>query len=186
MKANLGKKFEQDIRTFAIKQGLWFLRIQDSDLSWMGGNSKFTNPSPCDCLIFDSATRTLFMIEQKSTIHKNITIQTSFEQNGGMIKYHQINALINGSMFDGIEGVLLLNYRELDDTEVIVDEYTYMMDIKDFTRFLEETGKKSINKNDVVNYGGILVPQRKSRKYFTYDVKTTIETYLKNKKERGE
>lgn len=184
MKPNLGKKFEQDIRAFAKKQGLWFMRIHDSDLSWAGGNTKFTNPNPCDCLIFDSDTRTLFMIEQKSTIHKNITIQTSPEQNGGMIKFQQINALSNNALFEGIEGVLLLNYREVNDTGEIIDEHTYFLDIKDFSNFLVETEKKSINRNDVEKYGGVLVPQRKSRKYFTYEVKMAIDNYLQIKKEK--
>ena len=177
MRPNLGKKFEQDIRAFAIKQGLWVLRIQDSDLSWAGGNSRFTNPNPCDCLIFESDTRTLFVVEEKSTIHKNITIQTEPGQ-AGMIKLHQINALANGATFDGIEGVFFLNFREVDDVGDILDEFTYIINIENFSRFLVETGKKSINKNDVVAYGGILIPQRKSRKYFTYDVKGGIENYL--------
>lgn len=185
MKANLGKKFEQDVRSFAIKQGLWVLRIQDSDLSWAGGNTKFTKTNPCDCLIFDSDTRTLFMIEQKSTIHKNITIQTDPEQNTGMIKYHQICGLANGALHEGIEGVFLFNYRDLDETEEIIDEHTYIMSIQDFSDFLVETGKKSINPKDVENYGGILIPQRKSRKYFTYDIKEGIRLYLERSKSSG-
>ena len=46
MKNNLGKVFEQNLQSYAKKDGIFCMRIQDSDLSFAGGNSKFTNPSP--------------------------------------------------------------------------------------------------------------------------------------------
>ena len=36
-------------------------------------------------------------------------------------------------------------------------EYTYGLMIEDFMRFLQENDKKSINKLDVVQYGGFIV-----------------------------
>lgn len=47
---------------------------------------------------------------------------------------------------------------------------TYFMDIKDFYRFLENCDKKSINRLDVVQYGGILIPSKKAIKRCYYDI----------------
>ena len=52
MKNNLGKVFEQNLQSYAKKDGIFCMRIQDSDLSFAGGNSKFTNPSLCDFIMF--------------------------------------------------------------------------------------------------------------------------------------
>ena len=51
MKSNLGKKFEQNFQKYAKDDDLFCMRIQDSDLSFCGGNSKFTKSSLCDFII---------------------------------------------------------------------------------------------------------------------------------------
>ena len=54
-------------------------------------------------------------------------------------------------------------------------EYTYGLMIEDFMRFLSESDKKSINKLDVVQYGGFIIEQKLLRKNYCYNVKKLLD-----------
>ena len=52
--------------------------------------------------------------------------------------------------------------------------------------FLCDTDKKSINKLDIVQYGGIKISQKLKRTQYTYDVKKMLEDIIKYNKENKE
>ena len=176
MKSNLGKKFEQNLQKYAKEDGLFCLRIQDSDLSYFGGNSKFTNRSLCDYIMFHKGH--LFAIECKSTKYKSFSIDLGQESKGNkMIQTHQIKNLVDSHIHDGVEGVFIFNFR-VEEEDNIIDEHTYILNIKEFSEFISSTKKTSINEKDIVEFGGIKCNQSKKRKYFTYEVKDLLDRYI--------
>lgn len=48
------------------------------------------------------------------------------------------------------------------------------MHITDFDKFISETTKVSINEKDVIKYCGILLPQKKKRVRYIYDITQII------------
>lgn len=176
MKSNLGKKFEQNLQKYAKEDGLFCLRIQDSDLSYFGGNSKFTKQSLCDYIMFHKGH--LFAIECKSTKYKSFSIDLGQESKGNkMIQTHQIKNLVDSHIHDGVEGVFIFNFR-VEEKDDIVDEHTYILNIKEFSEFISSTKKTSINEKDIIEFGGIKCNQSKKRKYFTYEVKDLLDRYI--------
>lgn len=184
MKNNLGKIFEQNLQKYAKQDGLFCLRIQDSDLSFCGGNSSFTKTSLCDYIMFYKGH--LFAVECKSTKYKSFSIDLGQESKGNkMIMKHQIKNLVDSHMHDGVEGVFIFNFRiEKDDS--ILDEHTYILNIKDFSECITTTKKTSINEQDIIDFGGIRCNQTKKRKYFTYEVKDLLDRYLNKQKNEAE
>ena len=171
---NDGKIFEKDWKDSAMKQGVFILRLNDSSLSWQHEKqSKFTLENPCDFIQFSSGI--LYALELKSTKYSSISIQTDVSENG-MIKMHQINSLSNFSLFDGVCAGFILNFR---DEEVEENNITYFLPIKNFNDFLVECGKKSINKKDIVSYGGILIEQNKKRTHYSYNVEKVLSDIAK-------
>ena len=53
-------------------------------------------------------------------------------------------------------------------------EFTYALNIEDFYRFLQDTEKKSINKLDVVQYGGCIIQQQQIRTHYCYNIKKLL------------
>ena len=176
MKSNLGKKFEQNLQKYAKDDGLFCMRIQDSDLSFCGGNSQFTKKSLCDFIMFYKGH--LFAIECKSTKYKSFSIDLGQESKGNkMIQTHQIKNLVDCHMHEGVEGVFIFNFR-IEKEDMLIDEHTYILNIKEFSNFITSTHKTSINEQDIIDFGGIRCKQEKKRKYFTYEVKDLFNKYL--------
>ena len=169
---NPGKIFERNFKEATLKQDIYIHRINDTDLSFVGGNSFFTPKSEADFILY---YKTLFLLECKSTGAKSISIQREKEKQG-MIKLDQIESLINASQFPNIEACFLLNFR--DDDNSFGMERTYLMNIEDFSTFLAIEDKSSINEKDINKYGGIQMLQEKKRKYYTYNTKELIDRYF--------
>lgn len=174
-KKNMGKQFERNFKEAVLKEGIYIHRINDSDLSFAGGNSKYTPKSEGDFLLY---YKTLFLIECKSTGAKSISIQR--EKDGqGMIKLDQIESLIRCNSFPNMEACFLLNFR--CDDEPLGQERTYILSIENFSEFLSISDKSSINEKDILAYGGIKMIQHRKRKYFTYETKELIDRYVEEK-----
>jgi hypothetical protein len=69
---NPGKQFERNFKEAVLKEDIYIHRINDSDLSFAGGNSSYTPKSEADFILY---YKTLFLIECKSTGAKSISIQ---------------------------------------------------------------------------------------------------------------
>lgn len=175
---NLGKKFEKNLKEAAKKEGIFFYRIADSTQSFGGGNSSFTHDSLADAFVFYEGT--LFALELKSTKFKSVTVErdNTAENSHKMIKKNQIKNLIECQSYDNVEACFIFNFRE-QDGDVILNEHTYIMNINDFSNFLESTDKMSINEKDILEFGGLPIESIKKKKWFTYKIKDGLENYLR-------
>ena len=167
--ANLGKKFENNFANSAKKQGIFTHRLKDTDLSYNGNSvSSYTPSNKCDFYFLGNikdGRGTLFGIECKSTGYTSIGIQRTPEEPEKMIKSKQIQSLIDLSLYEGIQAGFVLNYRD-DDCNL---DDTYYISIEDFSKFLNETKKKSINKTDC-ELRGIKIESQLKRKNYSYNI----------------
>lgn len=177
-KTSLGKKFEKNFGDSAKQDGIFTHRLKDTDLSYNGNSvSSFTPSNKCDYYFLGNVKDgrgTLFGVECKSTKYSSIGIQTSPEDPEKMIKYKQIQSLIELSMYEGIKSGFVLNFRD-DDTNM---EDTYYISIEDFSTFLNETHKKSINKADC-ELRGLYVESKLKRTNYKYNVKKMLEDIIR-------
>jgi len=158
---NQGKIFETNWRK-SIPDNVYYVRIKDSPSSFSqdSGSVRFTLNNPYDSFIFYNGR--LFPIELKSTQGTSISIQRDKSEKGKMIKLHQIEGLFKASLYDGIKAGFLFDFRS--------SEHTYWLDIVDFKRFIDSCEKKSINENDVINFGGVKINKRKKKIHYVYEV----------------
>lgn len=175
MSKNPGKKFEEDIKSSAMMENIFILRLNDSSLSWQHEKtSRFTAENPYDFIMFFKPN--LFCLELKSTGYSSMSIQRIPEEKNKMIKLHQINSLTQSSLKDGVYAGFILNFR---DDEDITNNDTYFLSIQNFNNFLVESDKKSINKLDVVQHGGIRLSQKIKRTRYIYDINKMIQDIIK-------
>ena len=158
---NYGKIFEKEFKDSAQKQGIWIMRINDCYIpaKEISANS-FVPQQPCDYIAHYNST--LYLLELKSTEKKYMTIER--DGNRGMIKKHQYEQMFQ-KIGEHERAMLVLQFER---------ENTYGLMIEDFMRFLSESDKKSINKLDVVQYGGIIIEQKQLRKNYCYNVKKLL------------
>lgn len=178
---NLGKKFEKNFKEAAKKEGIFFYRIPDSTQSFGGGNSSFTHDSLADAFAFYN--RILFALELKSTKYKSITIEreNTKENSHKMIKKNQIKNLIECQSYNDIEGCFIFNFRTQEGDEIL-DEHTYIININNFSNFLEQTDKMSISEKEVIEFGGVEIESVKKKKWFTYKIQDGLYNYLEQRK----
>ena len=144
----------------SIPNGCWFYRLRDNASSFAGGDkTRFTSSNICDCLILDDKTRTLFLVECKSTKGTSIALT--------MIRENQRKGLIEASQHCLVAG-LLTNFRnENNDTFfILIDDYINMVDNLD---------KKSFNIKDLINNGAIRVECEKKRSRWKYNIEKLIK-----------
>ena len=183
--SNKGKKFERNFKASAVNQEVLIVRLNDTDLSFMKSSkyigSRFTAENPCDFIVYDYPN--IFFLELKSTEYNAISIQRlPTDPKDKMIKAHQINSLVQLSQAYGAISGFVFNFRKKED----LDEDTYFMFIDDFSNFLVKTDKKSINKLDVVQYGGIKLDQKLKRTQYDYNIKKMVEDVKKEYDKRNE
>ena len=161
-----GRDFEHDIQKSCEKEGVFVWKIPDTFIPLKNINKECYAPKmPSDFIMHHDGT--LFFVECKSTIYNYITIEHDDKKR--QIASHQINSLTKFSQSDGVKCFLFLQFKR--DTE---DQMTYAIDINDFNRCLEMTGKKSINAMDVVQYGGEIIEQEKNRVHYNYKIKNVF------------
>jgi ribosome maturation protein Sdo1 len=62
-------------------------------------------------------------------------------------------------------------------------EDTYYMSIEDFSAFYNSSDKKSINKLDIVQNGGIIIDAKQRKKLYNYNVKKMLEDIVAQREE---
>ena len=161
MNKNYGRVFEREFKESAEKQGIWCMKIADTYVPAKEASpSAFIPQQPCDFVAHYDGT--LWLLELKSTEKKYMTIER--DGNRGMIKKHQYEQMFQ-KIGEHEKAMLVLQFER---------ENTYGLMIEDFMRFLQENDKKSINKLDVVQYGGIIIEQKLLRKNYCYNVKKLL------------
>ena len=162
MNQNYGKIFEKEFKESAQKQDIWIMRINDTYVKAKEIDSDaFIPQQPCDFVAHYNGT--LWLLELKSSQNKYISIER--DGSNGMIKQHQYEQMMK-HIGENERAMLVLQFER---------EYTYGLLIQDFMRFLSENGKKSINKLDVIQYGGFNVEQKLARTRYYYNVKKLLE-----------
>ena len=158
---NYGKIFEHEFKDSAQKQGKWIMRINDTYVPAKAiSEDSFIPQQPCDFIAHYDGI--LWLLELKRTEKKYMTIER--DGNRGMIKKHQYEQMFQ-KIGEHEKALLILQFER---------ENTYALKIEDFYRFLQDSTKKSINKLDVVQYGGIIIEQKLLRKNYCYNVKKLL------------
>ena len=175
-KGSQGKVFERQFRLSCERQGILCIRLNDSSTSFiMEKNARFTPDNPCDFITYYNGNY-LFPIECKNTSYNSFSIQREKGEKNKMIKLHQINSMVNFSLFNGVYPCFIFNFTPKEDG---VEEETYIMHISNFSEFLVKSDKHSINKLDIIQYGGIKVEQKLLRTNYLYNIKKSYEDIIK-------
>ena len=105
------KKFEADLKS-SIPDTCWLYRLRDNASSFANGtNTRFTSSNICDYILYDDITKTLYLIECKST--KGTSIPLS------MIRDNQIKGLKEAGKHKLVSGFLINFRNEKNDTYFI-------------------------------------------------------------------
>lgn len=155
---NEGKKFEADLKS-SIPDTCWLYRLRDNASSFANGtNTRFTSTNICDYILFDDITKTMFLIECKST--KGTSIPLS------MIRDNQIKGLKDAGNHMLVAG-FLINFRN-DKND------TYFISINNFSDMINDIKKKSFNIKDLETFGAIKIESTKKRTRYTYNIQKMV------------
>lgn len=156
---NEGKKFENDIKQ-SIPETCWIYRLRDNASSFSGGdNTRFTSSNICDFIMLHDPSKTLYLLELKST--KSTSIPLS------MIRQNQIDGLSEAGKHTLIAGIIINFRNEHNDT--------FFIHIKDFINMLNLTNKKSFNIKDLENRNAIRIYSNKKRTRYRYDIERFVK-----------
>ena len=168
MAKNTGKDFESQFKESALKSpNTYYYRIKDSGSSFNpteGTGLRFTPSNDYDCFIYRHPH--LFPLELKSGKGTSFSFQKNKKESGKNIKLNQIDGLTKASLTQGIHAGFVFNFSERDRT--------YWMNIVDFNRFYQTTTKKSINENDMLEFGCVLISQELKKVKFNYDIEKML------------
>jgi recombination protein U len=173
---NEGKVFEDSFRDSIDQSKIYYYRLRDpaSSFGEKQENLRFSITNDYDCFIYLEPN--FFPFELKSTQGTSFSIQSEEDKKNKktkMIKLNQIQGLTKTSQHKGIYAGFIFNFRDV--------EHTYWLNIKGFNKFNEGTEKKSINEKDVIEYGGLLVPQTLKKVRYKYDIDKMIEMIREGK-----
>lgn len=158
MAQNAGKLFELDIKS-SVPDRCWLYRLRDNASSFAGGaNTRFTSSNICDYILFDGKTKTLFLIECKST--KGTSVPLS------MIRENQIKGLIEAGKHCLVAG-LLINFRNANND-------TFFIRIDDYVAMVENIDKKSFNIKDLMENGAVRLDCEKKRSRWKYNIEKFV------------
>ena len=161
---NPGKKFEQNFAK-SVPDNVYYMRIKDSANSYShGAGSSFTSNNPFDCFMLYNGF--FLPMELKSSKENRFSVQTEDGKTGYDIKLHQIKSLTKAQQFDNVMAGFVLDFR---------CGKTYWISILDFNDCLAETGKKSINAQDVENHHGIIISKKIMKVNYKYDILGLLE-----------
>lgn len=159
MPKNKGKVFEEDIKS-SIPSTCWIYRLRDNASSFSNGtNTRFTSSNICDYILFDDLSKTLFLLELKST--KNTSIPLC------MIRKNQIKGLQEAGQHNLVAGFLFNFRNEKNDT--------FFMDINSFINMAGRAGKMSFNIKDLENNNAARIESIKKRTRYAYNIKSLVD-----------
>jgi penicillin-binding protein-related factor A (putative recombinase) len=174
-KKNEGKLFEEDMKSSAKDQNIFFYRVKDVPPTLLKPNARVSK-NDFDSFIYRKPN--LFPIEFKSTKAKSISFSES------IIKSHQIEALKEAVEYDGLIAGFIFNFREYENA-------TYFVHINDFLTYkhiaeneiTEHTYKSKINKSsiplDICKEIGVEVGNVKKVKRYRYYINKLLDELIK-------
>ena len=167
---NTGKVFEQNFKKSVDKSKIYFVRLKDSPSSFGQDSSKvrFTANNPYDNFCFYE--RTLFPLELKSTKSTSFSFQRDKKEKSKNIKLSQIEGLTEASKYNGVYAGFVFNFDKGE---------TVWMDIKDFNDFYNTTTKGSINYQDMMEYGCIIIEKHLLKVNYKYEITNLLDEIIK-------
>ena len=151
---NQGKKFEQDFKN-SVPGDVYYLRLHDSangfDVEEMKEhtNQRFAAKSPYDVILCKDGK--MMALELKSTGGSSVGNITSSQEK-------ELKKAGDKGVFAGF----VLNFRKT--------ERTYFVPIKEYMELKEETKKKSINEKDISRIPHVVLPGKKLKVNYRYDL----------------
>jgi penicillin-binding protein-related factor A (putative recombinase) len=161
---NEGKQFERDIISSAGSD-VYFKRINDPAQSF--GDTpglRFSPKNGYDFMAYQYPH--FFALELKSTKSTSIDFQRKGDKRQAMIKWSQIEALLEAGSHKGIISGLILNWRD--------NPKTMFVHVNDFFSFMNSTTKKSINRSDINSMPHVLLEQKLLKVHFRYNIQKFI------------
>lgn len=143
-----------------MPESCWIYKLRDNASSFANGtNTRFTSSNICDYILLDDTTKTLFLVECKSTNGTSIPLT--------MIRENQIEGLKNANKHNLVAG-LLVNFRnEKNDTYfILIDKYQNM---------INSLNKKSFNIHDLEKVGATRLESEKRRTRYRYNINKMIQ-----------
>ena len=164
--ASVGKQFEQAIKDSVPDDCLVYRLPDPASAFGQGNNLRFSKKNPFDFIIWNPATKTLFALELKTVAGKSISFERERSDNGTIHK-HQIDGLREWAKYGGVVAGFVIEFRE--------NETTVFLDIDMFDKLEKTLTKKSFNLGDLSELAYTIIPQKKLRTRYKYDL-----TYLLN------
>ncbi len=174
MSKNVGKRFEEDVK-FSVPDYCLLIRLPDPPHSFTKrSDTRFSIKNPCDYILFDGVSRTLFPIELKTTKYKSISFESidGDDQESRMVHKHQILGLLDMSKINGVTAGFLFNFRDEKNNM----ERTYFQDIKSFMDMIKNIDKHSFNELDLLTNNAMRIYGEKKRTRYRWD----FDSFLKN------
>lgn len=171
--SNSGKIFEDDFKSSIDKDRCLLIRLNDQPQSF-AKTAKFSLKPPCDFVLYDSLTKLFVPLELKTTKYRSMSYENINEEtpNNAMIHKHQLEKLLEFSMYNGVKSGLLLNFR----TEETNLQRTYYISIQNFLDMCQKINKKSVNEIDLLNVGNaIKVDGTKKRSRYSWDIDSLLD-----------
>lgn len=170
---NNGKIFEEAIKKSIEKiPDIYYYRLRDPASSFNQSSDnglRFSISNDYDCLMY--LYPYFYPLELKSSTTTSFSFQKDKKDKSKNIKLSQINGLLKASKITGVRAGLLFNFSN--------KEKTYWMNIIDFDKFRSSTEKGSINEKDILDYGGILIPQTLKKVTYDYDIANLLSKISK-------
>ena len=167
---NPGKTFEKDFEN-SVKSEFFYLRLKDSAGFGAGNDqTRFTSHQICDSILY--IYRCNFLLELKSTIGTSFSFSREPKKQA-MIKYHQIKGLCDQAGHEGVYPMFIFNFRKCNKT--------YILSAVKLKEFIDHTTKQSINEQDIIDQGGLIIESRKLISHYRYDVASTCRTIVERK-----
>lgn len=167
---NAGKIFEDDFQK-SVPDFCFLYRLKDQAQSFNRTAMRFSLKNPFDYFLFDTDKRILYGLELKSTCGKSMSFE-SIDNDGkqnGMIHKHQIIGLAQINEYKNIIGAFILNFRNNDGSQK-----SYYIAINRFLDLYNQTQKKSLNENDLMEYGAIEIAGNKKRTRYFWDIEKLL------------
>ena len=167
MSKNVGKRFEEDVKS-SIPDYCLLIRLPDPPHSFTKrSDTRFSIKNPCDYILFDSSSKTLFPIELKTTKYKSISFEgiDGDDNESRMVHKHQILGLLEMSKYDGVNAGFIFNFRDEKNNM----ERTYFQDIKSFVDMIKNIDKHSFNELDLLTNNAKRINGEKKRVRYRWD-----------------
>lgn len=165
---NVGKIFEADFSKSVPSEHLVY-RLPDPAQSFGGSNTlRFSRRNPFDYILFDTVNRNLYALELKTVKLKSISFERSKDDKGD-IHYYQIEGLNIWNQYSGVICGFVIEFRSIETTAFI--------SIEEFNKLIKLIDKKSFSFGDLTTYGitHYIIPQKKLRTHYKYDVGSFLE-----------